>query len=88
MLAIVEILLFHAHGFQFKGFLLALQAHLVLFQFCLVVDRLDRLEEVHFVLEVWVGLELLQFLRPVLGCDVEQFVGQVFVDLPQFLYRK
>ena len=88
MLAIVKILLFHAHGFQLKGVLLALQAHLVLFEFGLVVDGLDGLEEVDFVLEVGVGLELLQFLGPVLCCDVEQLVGQVFVDLAQFLYRK
>jgi hypothetical protein len=81
MLAIVKILLFHTHGFQLEGVLLVLQAHLVLFEFGLVVDGFDGFEEVDFVLEVWVGFELLQFLGPVLCCDVEQFVGEVFVDL-------
>ena len=61
-----------------------MHTQLVLLELSLVVNRLDRLEEIYLVLEVWVGLELFKFFGTVLCGDVEEFVGEVFVDLSEF----
>lgn len=39
-------------------------------------------------MEVGVGLELLEFLGAVLGGDVQELVGEAFVDLSEFLDRE
>ncbi len=59
MLAVLQVLLLQTHRLNLVSIFLALDGHLVLLQLGFEVDCLDGLEEVHFILEVRVRLELL-----------------------------